>query len=99
MNRSIFIEGRRWFDKTYGNSYYSARIHLDGDVIKALPFQYGYENAYQYEAMRQLADDGIIPSEYANRSLHSLKELGFATYAVIYDAKQSDVKRFGIIGN
>ena len=37
------VEQKEYFDRTYGNTYFSARvIDTDGDEVLRLPFQYGY---------------------------------------------------------
>ncbi len=53
--RSITIVGRRWFEKTNGNTYHSVEIWVNGQQVKYLPFQYGYELQY-----RQTAQDWIV---------------------------------------
>jgi len=41
------IEGRRWFQKTYGNTYHSVRFHMaDGSVEKVADCAYGYGDGY-----------------------------------------------------
>jgi hypothetical protein len=52
---SVFIEGRSWFDKTYGNSYWSARIWVNGRVIGCLPMAYGYEHQFVHESLKALS--------------------------------------------
>lgn len=42
---NIHLSVRRWRDKTHGNSYFSARVYADGELIARLPFQYGYGSA------------------------------------------------------
>ena len=37
----IHISIRRWFDRTHGNSYFSAQIIVDGVLAHVIPFQYG----------------------------------------------------------
>ena len=39
---NIRIDCRRWFQKTYGNTYHSVRIYHNGELIAHNPFQYGY---------------------------------------------------------
>lgn len=51
---SVFIEGRSWFDKTFGNSYWSARIWVNGRVIGQLPFSYGYGSMLVNESLKVL---------------------------------------------
>lgn len=95
--RSIFIEARQWLDKTYGNSYFSARVHVDGETIAYLPFQYGYETAYQYAAFDWLRDNGYALAE--DRNLFGMSSRGIDVYTVRYDANKTDTKRFGVNPN
>ena len=93
--KSVFVESRSYFDKSGGNSYFSARVSVNGKVVAVLPFQYGYGNQYEYEAMRVLADLELIPIEYATRPIWKLEELGADVYLTNAYWNKSDVKRFG----
>lgn len=58
--KTIDVNALEWFDKLNGNSYFSAEIVLnyklkDEKIIK-LPFQYGYGDHYQYEALTQIKE-------------------------------------------
>lgn len=59
---NIHLSVRRWRDKTHGNSYFSARVYADGELIARIPFQYGYGNAPQAEAL--LAAFGPAPKAW-----------------------------------
>jgi len=59
--RSITVIGRRWFDKTYGNTYHSASIMVNGECVHKIPFSYGYENQYEWNARMWLAENGFLP--------------------------------------
>lgn len=72
--RSMFIECREWFDKTYGNSYFSARIWINGKWKITLPFQYGYGDHFKSVAVRALVAEGFIPEQYENRALWIIAE-------------------------
>jgi hypothetical protein len=63
IERSVFVEAKAYFDKTGGNSYFSARIHIDGKETIRLPFQYGYESQYQYSALQALIIYGYTTTE------------------------------------
>lgn len=89
---SIFINAKQWRDKTYGNTYFAAEISIDGEIVGYLPFQYGYENAYQYEAIKWLYYNGYIP---ALAPLWSVINSGPAVYSVISDGKKGEVKAHG----
>lgn len=92
IERSLFIEGREWFDKTYGNSYFSARVWVDGEVVGVLPFQYGYGNQYEYEAQKWLLSEGYLPQENKHNHLTFLaRELGFDFYSSKSYHKKSEM--------
>lgn len=91
--RSVFVEARQWVDKSGGNSYFSARIFINGKVAMVLPFQYGYETQYRFEALRALNRAGFVSEQIT--SLWQLREAGVDLYDTIYEAKKRDVVRFG----
>ena len=73
---TLDINAREWFDKVYGNSYFSAEIILnygmnDSHTIK-LPFQYGYGDKYIYAAIDELQKQGFTDKKI----LHHLKDNG-----------------------
>lgn len=85
----IFIKGKRWFDRRYGNSYFSAEIFIDGKLVHTLPAQYGADKQYFHEAWRWLVEKGIVPGIRHMLARDVAKEQGIALdyYAI-------DVKRF-----
>ena len=95
ITKSVFVEAREWFDKSGGNSYFSARISIDGRVVHALPFQYGYESQYEHEASKWLMQEGYLT--FAPSPIWNLKQLGIDVYTVKYSAKKADTKRWGKI--
>lgn len=86
---SVFIEARSWFDKANGNSYYSARVWVNGRVVGQLPFSYGYGEQYRYDSLRALKTVGFLKDEngwyvapdgspvviYASNSWHLKRDL------------------------
>jgi len=97
IKRSLFVEAKEWFDKTGGNSYFSARLSIDGQVIHALPFQYGYESQFEHEAKKWLHENGYLTIEELVRPLWNLKTKGIDVYTVKYSATQRETKRWGEI--
>jgi len=90
--RSMFIECREWFDKINGNSYFSARIWINGGQVAILPFQYGYGDQFIYEAQRKLIELGFIPIEKEIESLYSIgRSLGFDFYSSKTSTKKSEM--------
>lgn len=88
---TITVIGRRWFEKTNGNTYHSVEVYVNGDMIERLPFSYGYGSMYAQNALTILDNHYRLPNDmYINhpstesikaytslRSLWRLKELGY----------------------
>lgn len=101
MTTSIFVHGKTWFDKANGNSYFSAKIYVDGEQVAFLPFQYGYGDQYEYEASQVLRGLGLLPEGFpadnggSSAPLWRLRDFGVHYYHSISDAKKRDVVRWG----
>ena len=96
--QTIHIEGRRWFQRTYGNTYHSVRIFRDGEEIAYLPFQYGYGEQFLQTAFDWLAEHGY--PELAERlpngarrlfGTQYLRETMHGTYSIIDVTRKSDL--------
>jgi hypothetical protein len=57
--RSITVIGRRWFQRSAGNTYCSATILVDGKYVAKLVPSYGYGEHYETLASERLSQDGI----------------------------------------
>lgn len=55
---SVTIAGRRWFHRTYGNTYHTVTIYADGFSFH-LPVQYGYGDQWRQTARQWLAGVGF----------------------------------------
>ncbi len=91
--RAFHIEGRRWFQRTYGNTYHSVRIFSDGEQLVYLPYQYGYSDQFLQTALDWLRAEGLIPQNdrldgYGTRYLR--EELD-STYSVIDVERKKDL--------
>ena len=64
----IIITAKGWFDRINGNSYFAAKIELENETL-FIPYEYGYGEAYLYEAIKLLIKRKII-------SLQPYKMLG-----------------------
>jgi hypothetical protein len=63
----IEIWGRRWFQRTYGNTYHSARVYVNDKLVHTIPFAYGYGSQYEQSAWDWLAANGYVnPTKHAN---------------------------------
>ena len=63
---SITILGRKWRDKINGNTYHSARVIADGELVAVAPFQYGYGDQWQWSAAAVFETAGKMPGREHN---------------------------------
>lgn len=75
---TLHISGKRWFQKTYGNTYFSAKAWIDGELVAEIPYAYGYGDHYVQEMLEHLIERGLILANtstapgYAQRAFESL---------------------------
>ena len=93
--KTLTIIGRRWFQKTYGNTYFTADIIVDGELIHTLPFQYGYEDHYLDVANDWLSDHGYLdnPRSESTGSRQPLWQKARDEMGVKFHYSATDVQR------
>jgi hypothetical protein len=64
--RCVEIRGRRWFQRSYGNTYHTAHAFIDGQHVLTVPRQYGYGDQYLDSAMEGLERAGLVPPRERN---------------------------------
>ena len=62
--KNIRIEAVEWRDKVNGNSYFSSRGYVDGELVAIAPFQYGYGDHYVYVTWKRIAEKLELDVEY-----------------------------------
>jgi len=62
--KTLHISARRWFQKTYGNTYHSVSIYIDGQMVHRVPFAYGYGEQWLQTAIDWLRLNGFPDAEY-----------------------------------
>ena len=77
---SVHVDIREWRDKTYGNTYQSARVSANGEWVFNLGMTYGYGDQIIYEAVKELGARGLITYESSRVPSYSLREQGIAFY-------------------
>jgi hypothetical protein len=87
--RSILIECRKWQDKTYGNTYFSNRIWVDGIIWDIQEMTYGYETQYVHEAIEELISASILTA--AQSSPYYIRQDGIDFYHVERFGKKSEL--------
>ena len=87
---SIFIDVREWRDRTYGNTYYSARVSVDGAHVFTTGMAYGYGDQAVYDCAKVLRAMGYLPAGDDHLALtYVARELGI----VLYVARRDVLKR------
>lgn len=87
---NLHIEGRRWFQRLYGNTYHSVRIFKDGAMLVCLPFEYGYGDCYLQTALNWLKVNNHAPVD-AKYGTRYLREVLHASYSCIDVARKADL--------
>ena len=68
----IIIDARRWFDKTYGNTYHSVTVTVKharkDDLVLRCDFAYGYDEQYLQTAHELLHQAGYFGPDTLGRS-------------------------------
>ncbi len=82
----VHIQARRWFQKSYGNTYFSLQVDVEvnGKLIEVVnvPFEYGYGDHYDTVALQQFKGAVNIDKPLADYCYLSraLKESGMTVY-------------------
>ena len=90
--KNIYIEARRWFQKSYGNTYHSVRVYVNDKILEN-GFQYGYGDQFFQTAGELLLNAGYeIPDNnpYWLNSL-TLRETLHGTYSVMDVDRKKDL--------
>lgn len=88
----IHIEGRRWFQRSAGNTYHSARIFVDGLCILTSGRHYGYGDQFIGTATAMLVGTEYVPEHFEEtQSTLVLREVLKASYSVIDVGREKDL--------
>jgi hypothetical protein len=62
--KTIDITALMWLDKPAANTYFTGTVTVNygmkGERSFLIPFQYGYNDVYQFEALKVLENEGVI---------------------------------------
>jgi hypothetical protein len=61
LPQQIHVEGRRWHQRTYGNTYHTVTVHVDGQPAITVPRTYGYGDHYLQTAADAIEQAGLLP--------------------------------------
>lgn len=82
----VHINARRWFQRSYGNTYFSLKVDVEvnGQIINIVnvPFEYGYGDHYDSVALKEFKEVVILDEKledycYLSRAL---RESGIVVY-------------------
>lgn len=65
--QKLTVIGRRWFEKTNGNTYHSVEVYEGNKRLVRVPFAYGYGSQWQQTAFQELVKLGLYqdtPDDY-----------------------------------
>lgn len=90
----ITIHGRRWFQRSYGNTYHTVSVEIDGKHVFTSEKQYGYGDQYLQTAFDWLDQSGLVPvrKSYANGGHEAHWQWSERT-GITYSNIVSDVER------
>ena len=95
----VFINGRRWFQKSYGNTYNTTKtlvVYSDGTTKQFFtPMQYGYGEHYKDLAIQNLVKENILPKiREGNNWYHmDFKEYNIEVYSSHRDVLKRDLHK------
>ena len=85
QNNLIAIYGKRWFNRTCGNTYHSVTIGLpDGSRLRA-PYAYGYDEQYRDTALALIAGHFGDTLREGERLLPYLTTRGYWSHIEVAD--------------
>ncbi len=92
--KTLIINARRWFQRTYGNTYFSGELLLDGEELVNIDFQYGYGGHCTHELINKAIKEGKLPAKlvYDNGCCESnwvyFERLGYKVIENIVDVQR-----------
>ena len=87
--KALHISGKRWFQKSYGNTYHSVKAFVDGKLVVNVPYCYGYDSQYIQTAENGLAKLGYLSDMEHYEPLHRYCE----RKGIIYTTDVANVTR------
>jgi hypothetical protein len=96
--KTVDVNAFQWFDKVNGNSYFAGTVcvnfGLKTEKTFKMPFQYGYGDTYQYEALKVLKENKLTIDKDINHLWH-LRENGVISRTnKVENCKKRDLKEF-----
>lgn len=90
---SITIIGRRWFQRTYGNTYHTCVVLVNGQQVYEAPQEYGYGDQYVETGARWLEKFGYMNRKKYDNGGHEPVRIWAERNGIAFDYRASDVAR------
>lgn len=92
----VFMDCKRWFQSSYGNTYHSVDVYVNSELVGRLPFEYGYGDHCLTTGLRALWDAYKPPYKWSDRSesgtfVNSARKL--KDYGIKFTYEIEDVER------
>jgi hypothetical protein len=98
---SVQIIGRRWFERTNGNTYHSTDVYVNNEFAGREHFSYGYGDQYVQTGMEILKEHYNLPAKFKDEkyiSQYALKEYGINILTSVSDvSRKKDLEKGGSI--
>ena len=95
--KSLTIIGKRWFQRSYGNTYFSGFALIDGKPCGvSIDKAYGYGNHYEHEVFDAVERAGLLPApreHYERTGGAECPWMYCEKHGIAYQAIVSDVPR------
>ena len=89
--KTLDINAKEWFDRINGNSYFSGQIIVNYGLTDEkrffMPFQYGYGDSFQWQALKNLQEIGLLANDISH--FWQLRDKGI----IIRTSKRKALKR------
>lgn len=85
----VTLTGRRWLHRTYGNTYCTTYISINGQDVGQTPIETGQNDMWMRYGMNWLLDHGYITWDQRKEAAREMVErMGFTLHRNVYDIKR-----------
>lgn len=93
MNKVKHISARKWWQKSYGNTYNTVLLYLDNGNTVLLPFAYGYGDNCLQRAEEWIKENCQYPNPDKLCGTRFIREVVGATYEIIDVERKKDLHK------
>lgn len=87
--KEIKVFGRRWWNRSCGNTYHTVDIYLNGKLLHTTTMRYGHGGQYMDTAFAWLEDNGYLPKrEHREPPWLLADKMGFKFIQDVVDVKR-----------